>query len=225
MSTARQLSKQSGVPESEIKKRLANTENVAQTITNILKSKMTHGFFNFLRPKNKMNCSTQGNFIASKQTGVNNKGRPVYNQKPPCTGYILTTRNGKTGWYRNVVVYGPERKPENGTKQTGTSTNTTGTGGTGGTGTNTDGNRRNRGDGYGQAQLYENEHSSSSSVLCAITRTTVQSLPKRSARRLKRSFEIFGTSIVGRGGRESSETFCVSYHGTITGDGTRQVWL
>ena len=66
------------------------------------------GFFqklaNLFRPKNKMPAfgpNLQPNFLEPKQRGVNNQGRPTYNQTPPMPGYVLTTRNGKTGWYRN----------------------------------------------------------------------------------------------------------------------------
>jgi hypothetical protein len=65
----------------------------------------------FFRPKNKMPVfgpNLQPNFLEPQQTGVNNQGRPTYNQVPPMPGYVLTTRNGKTGWYRNK---GPAAPP------------------------------------------------------------------------------------------------------------------
>jgi hypothetical protein len=45
--------------------------------------------------------NVQPNFVPPVKTGVNNQGRNTYNQTPPMPGYVLTTRNGKTGWYRN----------------------------------------------------------------------------------------------------------------------------
>jgi len=53
--------------------------------------------------KNKM-----PNFITPIQVGVNANGRPKYG--PPPRGYVLTTRNNVTGYFKNVV-YGPNAKP------------------------------------------------------------------------------------------------------------------
>jgi hypothetical protein len=53
-------------------------------------------FLNLFRPKNKMPVfgpNVQPNFMNANK---NNNGF-----KPPPPGYILTTRNGKTGWFRN----------------------------------------------------------------------------------------------------------------------------
>jgi hypothetical protein len=53
-------------------------------------------FLNLFRPKNKMPVfgpNVQPNFMNANK---NNNGF-----KPPPPGYVLTTRNGKTGWYRN----------------------------------------------------------------------------------------------------------------------------
>jgi len=61
-------------------------------------------FFGKMFGKDKMPTygpNGQPNFIEPVKTGVNNQGRNTYNQKPPTPGYVLTTRNGKTGWYRN----------------------------------------------------------------------------------------------------------------------------
>jgi hypothetical protein len=55
--------------------------------------------------------ATQPNFIEPVKTGVNNQGRNTYNQKPPLPGYVLTTHNGKTGWYKNK---GPAARPPTG---------------------------------------------------------------------------------------------------------------
>jgi hypothetical protein len=54
------------------------------------------GLANLFRPKNKMPVfgpNVQPNFMNANK---NNNGF-----KPPPPGYILTTRNGKTGWFRN----------------------------------------------------------------------------------------------------------------------------
>jgi hypothetical protein len=54
-------------------------------------------FLNLFRPKNKMPMygpNVQPNFMNANK---NNNGK----FKPPPPGYILTTRNGKTGWFRN----------------------------------------------------------------------------------------------------------------------------
>ena len=70
--------------------------------------------------KNKMPTygpASQPNFIEPKITGKNNQGKNVYNQSPPMPGYVLTTRNGKTGWYRNSApVPGAAPRPLNGTR-------------------------------------------------------------------------------------------------------------
>ena len=64
------------------------------------------------RPKGSM-TSNRPNFIAPTQTGLNNQGRPNYNQTPPFPGYVLTTRNKTTGWYRNAGSVAPSRPPPN----------------------------------------------------------------------------------------------------------------
>ena len=64
------------------------------------------------RPKGSM-TSNRPNFIAPTQTGLNNQGRPNYNQTPPFPGYVLTTRNKTTGWYRNAGPVAPSRPPPN----------------------------------------------------------------------------------------------------------------
>lgn len=40
------------------------------------------------------------NFLPPNTVGVNNNGRPKYTPPPP--GYVLTTRNGQTGYFKNV---------------------------------------------------------------------------------------------------------------------------
>ena len=65
-------------------------------------------------PKDKMPVygpASQPNFIEPVKTGVNNQGRNTYNQKPPAPGYVLTTRNKKTGWYKNVGAAVPGAPP------------------------------------------------------------------------------------------------------------------
>ena len=64
------------------------------------------------RPKGSM-VSNRPNFIAPTQTGLNNQGRPTYNQVPPFPGYVLTTRNKTTGWFRNTGPVAPSRPPPN----------------------------------------------------------------------------------------------------------------
>lgn len=68
----------------------------------------------FFAPKNKMPTygpETRPNFIEPKITGKNNQGRNTYNQTPPAPGYILTTRNGKLGWYKNNTPSAPTSGP------------------------------------------------------------------------------------------------------------------
>ena len=60
------------------------------------------------RPKGSM-TSNRPNFIAPTQTGLNNQGRPTYNQVPPFPGYVLTTRNKTTGWFRNTGPVAPQQ--------------------------------------------------------------------------------------------------------------------
>jgi len=53
--------------------------------------------------KNKMPMygpEMKPNFLPPVQTGVNSNGRPNYGPPPP--GYVLTTRNNKTGYYKNM---------------------------------------------------------------------------------------------------------------------------
>ena len=59
------------------------------------------GFFSGKGKMATFGPGTQPNFIEPVKTGVNNQGRNTYNQTPPMPGYVLTTKNGKTGWYRN----------------------------------------------------------------------------------------------------------------------------
>ena len=55
--------------------------------------------------------NVQPNFVEPVKTGVNNQGRNTYNQTPPMPGYVLTTKNGKTGWFRNQRVLNKSKKP------------------------------------------------------------------------------------------------------------------
>jgi hypothetical protein len=91
----------------------APTQNVERAIVNAIRKGISvpkevvvaaeekkPGFFqklaNLFRPKNKMPVfgpNMQPNFMNANK---NNNGF-----KPPPPGYILTTRNGKTGWFRN----------------------------------------------------------------------------------------------------------------------------
>ena len=50
--------------------------------------------------------NVQPNFVEPVKTGAN-----TYNQTPPMPGYVLTTRNGKTGWFRNQRVLNKSEKP------------------------------------------------------------------------------------------------------------------
>ena len=59
------------------------------------------GFFSGKGKMPTYGPNVQSNFVPPVKTGVNNQGRNTYNQTPPMPGYVLTTRNGKTGWYRN----------------------------------------------------------------------------------------------------------------------------
>ena len=59
------------------------------------------GFFSGKGKMATFGPGTQPNFVEPVKTGVNNQGRNTYNQTPPMPGYVLTTKNGKTGWYRN----------------------------------------------------------------------------------------------------------------------------
>ena len=82
-----------------IQKIIPKSGNLASSVVSALKKA-----FGKISGKDKMPTfgpETQPNFIEPVKTGVNNQGRNTYNQKPPAPGYILTTRNGKTGWYRN----------------------------------------------------------------------------------------------------------------------------
>jgi hypothetical protein len=66
------------------------------------------GFFSGKGKMPTYGPNVQPNFVEPVKTGVNNQGRNTYNQTPPVPGYVLTTRNGKTGWYRNK---GPAAPP------------------------------------------------------------------------------------------------------------------
>ena len=68
--------------------------------------KLKQMWLGIFSPKDKMPVygpGTQPNFVEPVKKGVNNQGRNIYNQTPPAPGYVLTTRNKKTGWYRNVA--------------------------------------------------------------------------------------------------------------------------
>ena len=65
------------------------------------------GFFSGKGKMATFGPGTQPNFVEPVKTGVNNQGRNTYNQTPPMPGYVLTTKNGKTGWYRNKGPAGP----------------------------------------------------------------------------------------------------------------------
>ena len=72
------------------------------------------GFFSGKGKMATFGPGTQPNFVEPVKTGVNNQGRNTYNQTPPMPGYVLTTKNGKTGWYRNKgpgVPLGPAGPP------------------------------------------------------------------------------------------------------------------
>jgi hypothetical protein len=70
------------------------------------------GFFSGKGKMPTYGPNVQPNFVEPVKTGVNNQGRNTYNQTPPMPGYVLTTRNGKTGWYRNKVpAVGPTTGP------------------------------------------------------------------------------------------------------------------
>ena len=107
----------------------ANANDVAKAITELIRKsvsipsqvmkkveeKKPGTLLNFFTPKSKMPVigpETRPNFIAPKVTGKNNQGRNIYNQTPPANGYVLTTRNKKTGWYLNKPpVLGPGPAP------------------------------------------------------------------------------------------------------------------
>ena len=62
--------------------------------------------------KNKMPAygpNIKPNFLPPTQVGMNNNGRPNYGPPPP--GYVLTTHNNKTGYYKNVTPLGPQPPP------------------------------------------------------------------------------------------------------------------
>jgi hypothetical protein len=93
-----------------------------QSLINKLKQMFKWPWSGIFSPKNKMPTygpASQPNFIEPKITGKNNQGRNIYNQTPPMPGYVLTTRNKKTGWYRNTgapaaapgAAPGPAPKP------------------------------------------------------------------------------------------------------------------
>jgi hypothetical protein len=70
------------------------------------------GFFSGKGKMPTFGPGTQPNFVEPVKTGVNNQGRNTYNQTPPMPGYVLTTRNGKTAWYRNKgPAVGPTTGP------------------------------------------------------------------------------------------------------------------
>ena len=71
----------------------------------------------FFSGKGKMPAygpNVRPNFVERVKTGVNNQGKNKYNQTPPMPGYVLTTRNGKTGWYRNKGPAAPPVGPTSG---------------------------------------------------------------------------------------------------------------
>ena len=69
------------------------------------------GFFSRKGKMPTYGPNVQPNFVPPVKTGVNNHGRNTYNQTPPMPGYILTTRNGRTGWYRNKGPFVPPTGP------------------------------------------------------------------------------------------------------------------
>ena len=111
--------------------RQANARDVASAITQLIKNSVRippevsaaaaakrPSLFNRLGEmfsrKGKMPTygpNVQPNFVEPVKTGVNNQGRNTYNQTPPMPGYVLTTRNGKTGWFRNQRVLNKSKKP------------------------------------------------------------------------------------------------------------------
>lgn len=108
----------------------ANANNVANAITKLIQNsvriprpvvtaavetlgpehqslidKLKQMWLGIFSPKDKMPVygpASQPNFIEPVKSGVNNQGRNIYNQTPPVPGYVLTTRNGKTRWYKNT---------------------------------------------------------------------------------------------------------------------------
>lgn len=72
------------------------------------------GFFSGKGKMPTFGPGTQPNFVEPVKTGVNNQGRNEYNQTPPMPGYVLTTRNGKTGWFRNKGPAAPPTRPTTG---------------------------------------------------------------------------------------------------------------
>ena len=106
--------------------RQANARDVASAITQLIKNSVRippkvsaaaaakrPSLFNRLGEmfsrKGKMPTygpNVQPNFVEPVKTGAN-----TYNQTPPMPGYVLTTRNGKTGWFRNQRVLNKSKKP------------------------------------------------------------------------------------------------------------------
>jgi len=85
-----------------------------QSLIDKLKQMFRWPWSGIFSPKDKMPVygpASQPNFIEPVKTGVNNQGRNTYNQKPPASGYVLTTRNKKTGWYKNVGAAVPGAAP------------------------------------------------------------------------------------------------------------------
>ena len=69
------------------------------------------GFFSGKGKMPTYGPNVRPNFVEPVKTGVNNQGRNIYNQTPPMNGYVLTTKNEKTGWYRNKGPAVPPAAP------------------------------------------------------------------------------------------------------------------
>ena len=91
------------------------TEPIPEHLSLIEKLKLVKwpwsGFFSGKGKMPTYGPNVQPNFVEPVKTGVNNKGRNTYNQTRPMNGYVLTTRNGKTGWYRNKGPFVPPTGP------------------------------------------------------------------------------------------------------------------
>lgn len=94
----------------------APTNSVSRAIVNALKRgvKVPNEVLNAaakknFRPKGSSMASNRPNFIPPTQSGLNNQGRPTYNQTPPFPGYVLTTRRERTGWFRNTGPTAPQQ--------------------------------------------------------------------------------------------------------------------
>ena len=92
-------------PVAEAATQTLQTEPIPEHLSLINKLKgVKWPWSGFFSGKGKMPAygpNVRPNFVEPVKTGVNNQGRNTYNQTPPMPGYVLTTKNGKTGWYRN----------------------------------------------------------------------------------------------------------------------------